>query len=69
MTGWRLGTLLAAPRLPKPLPACKARPVQRYDLAQYGALAAMQTGMLQVMQLLMFEVFDRRRLRLEPSRD
>ena len=66
MTGWRLGTLMAAPPIAKAIAGIQSQTSSNATtFAQYGALAAMQKwaqSMAAVQEML--TVFDRRRLRL-----
>jgi aspartate aminotransferase len=66
MTGWRLGTLMAAPPIAKAIAGIQSQTSSNATtFAQYGALAAMQNweqSMAAVQEML--TVFDRRRLRL-----
>ena len=66
MTGWRLGTLMAPPRIAKAVASLQSQTSSNATtFAQYGALAAMQNWE-QSMDAVngMLKVFDRRRLRL-----
>jgi aspartate aminotransferase len=66
MTGWRLGTLMAAPHIAKAVASIQSQTSSNATtFAQYGALAAMENwdkSMGAVNEML--TVFDRRRLRL-----
>ncbi len=66
MTGWRLGTLVAAPRLAKAIASLQSQTSSNATtFAQYGALAALQdpdAAKAAVAQML--TVFDKRRLGL-----
>lgn len=66
MTGWRLGTLLAAPAVAKAVASLQSQTSSNATtFAQYGALAAMQNWDASKAAINgMLEVFDRRRLRL-----
>lgn len=66
MTGWRLGTLLAAPPVAKAVASLQSQTSSNATtFAQYGALAAMQNWDASSNAIAgMLEVFDRRRLRL-----
>lgn len=66
MTGWRLGTLMASPKIAKAAASIQSQTTSNATtFAQYGALAAMQKRE-QAMSAVagMLDVFDRRRLRL-----
>ncbi|MGF1449732.1 MAG: pyridoxal phosphate-dependent aminotransferase [Opitutales bacterium] len=66
MTGWRLGTLVAAPKVAKAIASLQSQTSSNATtFAQYGALAALekpQAARAAVAEML--KVFDRRRLRL-----
>jgi aspartate aminotransferase len=66
MTGWRLGTLVAAPAIAKAVASIQSQTTSNATtFAQYGALAALeQTDKARATVARMLEVFDRRRTRL-----
>ena len=66
MTGWRLGTLVAAPAIAKAVGSLQSQTSSNATtFAQYGALAAVKERELaQPAIAKMLEVFDRRRLKL-----
>ena len=66
MTGWRLGTMMAPPKIAKAVSSLQSQTSSNATtFAQYGALAAMQNwdkSMAEVSKML--KIFDRRRLKL-----